>query len=90
MTPLLVARRLLLIVVLLSTGLATSGPSAVAAAQSCDPAYPDFCIPSFEDVGDLNCADVGYANFTVLDPDPHQFGQHFLGLGHVGPGDPGG
>lgn len=37
----------------------------------CDPAYPDFCIPS--PPPDLDCADIGRNNFTVLQPDPHGF-----------------
>src|SRR6266540_4259036 len=40
-----------------------SGPTA-----SCDPAYPDFCIPP--PPPDLDCPDVGARDFTVLPLDP--------------------
>jgi micrococcal nuclease len=40
-------------------------------AGSCDPAYPDVCIPP--PPPDLDCPDVRYRNFRVLPPDPHRF-----------------
>jgi hypothetical protein len=40
-------------------------------AGDCDPAYPDFCIPS--PPPDLDCPDIGVHNFTALPPDPHHF-----------------
>jgi hypothetical protein len=82
MFSLLVARRWLLIVaVVLGTVLAATTPAMPVAAQACDPAYPDFCIPSFEAIGDLNCGDIVATNFTVLDPDPHQFDTDLDGIG---------
>jgi len=50
-----------------ATATATEGPT-------CDPSYPDFCIPPKSVVGDLNCGDPeigGRKNFTALPPDPH-------------------
>ena len=77
-----VARRtivaLLLLVSLLATG--PTGP-APAAAQSCDPAYPDVCVPPVEEVGDLDCPDIGYSNITVYDPDPHYLDTDLDGIG---------
>jgi hypothetical protein len=52
-----------------------------AGQSGCDPAYPDFCIPPVAEVGDLNCADIGYTNFTVLDPDPHHVDTDLDGIG---------
>lgn len=44
------------------------------AGATCHPAYPDFCLPGPDEVGDLNCCDIPqYRNFTVLAPDPHNF-----------------
>ena len=40
----------------------------------CDPSYPDYgvCIPSKTAV-DLECADIPYRSFTVIEPDPQRF-----------------
>jgi hypothetical protein len=54
----------------------TSGP-----ASSCDPAYPDVCIPPVAQAGDLDCGDVTYRRFRVLPPDPHRFDREGDGLG---------
>jgi len=51
-----------------------SGPTA-----SCDPAYPDVCIPP--PPPDLDCPDVGARDFTVLPPDPHHFDRDRDGVG---------
>jgi micrococcal nuclease len=49
----------------------------IASGGSCDPAYPDVCIPPVSQVGDLDCADISYRWFVVLPPDPHNFdGDH--------------
>jgi endonuclease YncB( thermonuclease family) len=40
---------------------------------SCDPSYPDVCIPPYDDVGDLDCGDVPRGPFAVRPPDPHAF-----------------
>ncbi len=54
-----------------------------AAAQTntanCDPSYPDFCIPPGPP--DLNCSDVAYCQFRVLQPDPHMFDNDYDGIG---------
>lgn len=67
----------------LEGGLLVAGlAEAPAAAQtSCDPSYPDFCIPSVWEVGDLDCIDIGVGWFTVLPPDPHYFDADFNGYG---------
>jgi hypothetical protein len=49
-------------------------------ASSCDPAYPDVCIPPVGQ-GDLDCGDVTYRRFRVLPPDPHRFDREGDGLG---------
>lgn len=46
---------------------------------NCDKAYPDFCIPS--PPPDLNCADIGHKDFTVLPPDPHNLDGNNDGIG---------
>lgn len=51
------------------------------AAPSCEPSYPDVCIPLKSEVGDLNCGDIPYKNFTVLQPDPHRFDGNKDGVG---------
>ncbi len=47
----------------------------------CRPEYPDFCIPYSSK---RNCKDwnnLGYYNFTVLQPDPLHYDKDFNGLG---------
>lgn len=46
-------------------------PSAGSSGDSCDPSYPDVCIPSAPP--DLDCGDVADRRFRVLPPDPHGF-----------------
>jgi len=46
---------------------------------SCDPSYPDVCIPS--PPPDLDCGDIPHQNFTVLPPDPHGFDGDEDGIG---------
>jgi hypothetical protein len=46
---------------------------------SCDPSYPDFCIPP--GVPDLDCSDIPWRNFAVLPPDPHNFDGDNDGVG---------
>jgi len=50
-------------------------------ASSCDPSYPGVCIPPVSEAGNLNCPDVPYVDFTVLQPDPHGFDGNNDGLG---------
>lgn len=45
----------------------------------CDSAYPTVCIAPFPP--DLNCEDVPYKNFVVLQPDPHNFDKDKNGIG---------
>jgi hypothetical protein len=45
----------------------------------CDSSYPTVCIPP--PPPDLNCADVPYKNFKVLQPDPHHFDGDKDGVG---------
>ncbi len=47
--------------------------------ESCDPSYPDVCIPP--PPPDLDCKDVPYRNFKVLPPDPHHFDGDHDGIG---------
>ncbi len=46
---------------------------------SCDSSYPDFCIRP--PPPDLNCDDIPYKNFKVLQPDPHGFDRDKDGIG---------
>lgn len=56
--------------------------------QNCSPAYPTdlagnkICIPS--PPPDLDCKDITYRNFKVLDPDPHNFDSDKDGIGCEG------
>ncbi len=46
---------------------------------SCDPSYPDFCIPS--PPPDLDCKDIPQKRFTVIGSDPHRFDGDKDGIG---------
>ncbi|MGH2616029.1 MAG: thermonuclease family protein [Thermomicrobiales bacterium] len=59
-------------------------PPSANAATSCDPAYPDVCIPS--PPPDLECRDIPYARFRVFPPDPHNFDGNRDGVACEGPG----
>ena len=69
-------RRLALGLLLGSAVLAGGASPAPVVAQSCDPAYVNYCVPPVSEVGDLNC-DYFYAqgisNIVLADPynDPH-------------------
>jgi micrococcal nuclease len=54
-------------------------PSSQPAQPSCDPSYPDFCIPP--PPPDLDCGDISQKRFTVLQPDPHRFDGDKDGIG---------
>ena len=62
-----------------AVGLPLAGALALplpTAAQSCDPAYTNYCVPPVSEVGDLDCQwfyDQGIYNITLADPynDPH-------------------
>jgi hypothetical protein len=74
-------RRLALGLVLTGALLVGGAGSAPVAAQTCDGSYPDFCIQPPSEVGDLDCWQVGYRNFTVYQPDPHYFDADYDGIG---------
>lgn len=52
---------------------------AADSSSICDPAYPTVCIPS--PPPDLDCGDIGYKQFQVLPPDPHNFDRDGDGIG---------
>jgi micrococcal nuclease len=59
----------------------TTAPPAQTKASnnSCDPSYPDVCIPPSPP--DLDCGDISHRNFKVLPPDPHRFDSDKDGVG---------
>lgn len=60
-------------------------PTATSASRaSCDPAYPDVCLPS--PPPDLQCSDIPFRRFRVLPPDPHHFDGNGDGIACEGPG----
>lgn len=65
---------------LLAVSLIASVPTS--AQSNCDPSYPDVCIPS--PPPDLDCRDISYRNFEVLQPDPHHFDGDEDGVGCEG------
>lgn len=58
-----------------------SAPAQSAPSQqvNCEPSYPDFCIPLYQP--DLDCDEIGYKNFRVDQPDPHDFDRDEDGIG---------
>jgi micrococcal nuclease len=58
-------------------------PIPLETTGNCDPAYPTVCIPS--PPPDLDCKDVSYKNFKVLQPDPHNFDGDGNGIGCENP-----
>ncbi len=60
-----------------------SSPSPPPPTQpSCDPSYPDVCIPPYPP--DLDCGEIGYSNFRVVGNDPHGFDRDKDGIGCEG------
>jgi len=51
----------------------------VETTPSCDPSYPDVCIPS--PPPDLDCGEIPYKNFKVIGSDPHRFDGDHDGIG---------
>ena len=51
----------------------------VESETSCDPSYPDVCIPPWPP--DLDCGEIRYSNFKVLPDDPHGFDGDNDGIG---------
>jgi len=58
-------------------GCEVGSPSATQ--PSCDPSYPDVCIPPYPP--DLDCGEIGYSNFRVVGNDPHGFDRDNDGIG---------
>ena len=48
-------------------------------SPSCNPSYPDVCIPPYP--SDLDCDEIGYSNFRVIGDDPHEFDRDNDGIG---------
>jgi len=54
-------------------------PTVLETSGNCDPAYPDICLhPS---PPDLDCKDIQFRRFRVLQPDPHNFDRDQDGIG---------
>ncbi len=51
----------------------------VVSENGCDPSYPGVCIPPYPP--DLDCGEIRYANFEVLQPDEHGFDPDKDGIG---------
>jgi len=47
--------------------------------ENCDSSYPDVCIPPFPP--DLDCGEIEFSNFRVIQPDSHGFDTDFDGIG---------
>jgi hypothetical protein len=47
--------------------------------KACDPSYPTVCLSP--GAPDLNCRDIGFANFPVVGRDPHGFDRDGDGVG---------
>jgi len=54
-------------------------PPPVTPEPSCDPSYPDVCIPPYPP--DLDCGEISYKNFRVVGSDPHGFDGDGDGIG---------
>lgn len=57
----------------------TPAPLGTAGGGRCDASYPTVCIPP--PPPDLDCADVPYRKFKVVQPDPHRFDGDRDGVG---------
>jgi len=60
----------------------TSQPTQSQQVQSqnqCDSSYPSVCIPPYPP--DLDCGEIEYSNFRVVQPDPHRFDGDKNGIG---------
>jgi len=60
----------------------TSQPTQSQQVQSqnqCDSSYPSVCIPPYPP--DLDCGEIGFSNFRVVQPDPHGFDGDKDGIG---------
>lgn len=65
----------------LPTATADITESAATSAEDddCDPSYPEICIPP--PPPDLNCLDISFRDFRVVEPDPHNFDGDKDGIG---------
>jgi hypothetical protein len=54
-------------------------PAAPPPRSNCDPSYPGVCIPP--PPPDLDCGDIPFDHFRVLQPDPHGFDGEGDGVG---------
>ncbi len=54
-------------------------PATGGGGGSCDPSYPDVCIPPYPP--DLDCGDITERRFTVIGADPHGFDGTNDGIG---------
>jgi len=61
------------------SGVPLPTPEPEPEQPSCDPSYPDFCIPPSPP--DLDCDDIAANDFTVYYPDPHRFDADSDGIG---------
>ena len=66
------------------TGCEVGSPKSSEPVQStqetnCDPSYPDVCIATYPP--DLDCGEIGFSNFRVIQPDPHGFDRDNDGIG---------
>jgi len=60
-------------------GSTKSEPVEPTQENNCDSSYPDVCIPEYPP--DLDCGEIGYSNFRVIQPDPHRFDGDNDGIG---------
>jgi hypothetical protein len=58
---------------------ATQRGASRARPAACDASYPTICVPA--GASDLDCGEIGYANFTVVGSDPHGFDNDGDGIG---------
>jgi hypothetical protein len=58
---------------------ATTTTPQSTSTSSCDPSYPNYCIPI--NSPDLDCKDIAAKNITVLAPDGHRLDRDSDGVG---------
>ncbi len=78
----MILRNITIALIIGTTGVAiTSVQAEEQTEEVCDEAYPDtdVCIPPAPP--DLDCSDITYRNFTVVEPDPHNFDGDEDGIG---------
>lgn len=56
-----------------------NGGGSGGGSGTCDPSYPDDCIPPYPP--DLDCGDIPYSSFAVVGSDPHGFDGDDDGVG---------